>query len=150
MSFVDADRWAKLIELNPRYRGHVEMARFDKKGRVGTWTTEDKKKAFMLEMQRTLPTLKYATQFVTGRADVEGLKKDFVDQMRTFRLDVVAPKGEDSTALTSKFHITGKSAGKKDDLMMAFGIGVYHAIVESYDPAFQAKMRSRHKCIVGG
>lgn len=148
MSFVDADRWAKFVEGNPRFRGHVDFARFDAKGRVGTWTTEEKKKVFMVEMQRTVPTCKFAQEFITSRVDPAGIQKDLIEEMRHFRLDIVAPKGEDSTALTSKFHVTGKSPGKKDDLTMAFGIALFHAIQDAYDPVFKDRMEKKHKRIM--
>ncbi len=98
MSFVSADFWAKLIETNPRFAGNVEMARFDAKGRIGTWTTEEKKHAFMLEIQRTVPGLKFASEFVTQRVDPKSIQSDLIDQMHHFRLDIVAPKTENSTA----------------------------------------------------
>jgi hypothetical protein len=144
MSFVDSGRWARYLERSDSVNnGACEFARFDSIGRVGTWTDNNKKIAFAQELQRAVPTMTFASDFITCDQDSNKLRLQMIEQIRTFRKDIVAPKGDGTTQLFNKIVITGKSPGKKDDLVMALCIAMYHGFLARFDDKFQKRMRER-------
>lgn len=143
MSFIDSDRWARHLETQPHLIGRLEFARKDPMGRVGVWTTHAMKIAFAQELQKTVPTMTIATDFLTQSGD-DDILAEMLTQFRQFRREVLAPKGDGMATLFNKIVITGKSPGKKDDLVMAVCIAIYNAFADRFCPMFQQKMRARN------
>ena len=139
-----AGRWARYLERSDSVNnGACEFARFDSLGRIGTWTDNNKKIAFAQELQRSVPTMTFASDFISCEQDPSKLRAQMIEQIRTFRKEIVAPKGDGTTQLHNKIVITGKSAGRKDDLVMALSIAQHHAGLTCFDHRFQQKMRER-------
>lgn len=127
LSFVEARRVHDLIRFDPRM-GDIDVVRFDPdcKDRVGVWTTKDRKEAYVINIRTHIHQMRRAAPFLS--LDAAGCWKLLCDQLRVFRKEVDAPASGSTTALTYKVGYTGKSPGRKDDLVMALGIVLYHMI----------------------
>ena len=143
MSFVNSGYWRDEVAANPRLASSIEFACHDKKGRVGTWTTHEKKIAFALELAKTVPTMTFAQDFITEQESEQSIINDLIEQIRNFRKEIIAPRGDGVAQLFNKVIVTGKGPGHKDDLVMALCIAIFHAFLDRYDYRFQARMRER-------
>lgn len=150
MSYSTADYWARELDMNPRLAGGLDFARnYDKKGRVGSWTTHEKKIAFAKELAKTVPTMTFADHFITQADTEEVIINELCTQIRQFRTEIIVPKGDNGGVgqLHNKMVVTGKGAGQKDDLVMGLCIAIYHGMLDRYDYRFQAKMRALSKIV---
>lgn len=105
----------------------------------GIITTHDRKESYAEELVRAVPAMQFASDFLC--LDPDSVCKEFFQQLCDFRKEVVdtgASATHVSTALFNKVVITGKAAGKKDDLTMAFCIALFYMYRSIFrDDAFQ-------------
>ena len=142
MSFVDAKRVRNLLmgqEFGPP--GGIEVAAFDskKEQRFGVWTDNPHKEAYAIELQQQVPHMRFAVEgdFISG--DARQCRKDLCDQLKVFRKEIFETS---ATSPCYKACYTGKSAGRKDDFVMALGIALYYMKrAVCCDEAFRQRMQ---------
>jgi len=127
MSFITADMLAGFFQ-NPRF-GRIEVLSLDPKKhqRPGVWTGENEKERYAESMERALAngTLCYAREQAGDPAKWPLVKQEFQSQLGSFRREVDPAK--DPMFGRNKITFTGKAGnGKKDDLVLATQIALYH------------------------
>lgn len=132
MSWISADGlWKKMLSFIPIT---VERADSSGQGRPGVITTDESKEVYarLLTLQLQERRLFLAEDIISAHnaptgspSDVAKLLKTLEDQLSNFRKVKSVPK--ESAFGKVKETITGKSHGRKDDLVMALGILLYWA-----------------------
>ena len=133
MSHLSADHVATMLKSDPRLRGLDICRDYDRKGRVGITTTNESKRRIAMELRRAAPTMQRAETFISTSAEfgrpVTQHWSALLDQLGWFRETILAPNNPDqNTAVCNRVTYGGKSAGKKDDLVMAAGIATLYAV----------------------
>jgi len=142
MSFVDAHRHAARLEDAQRGFGWLAVERHDPHGklhRYGVWTSKDTKNEYVKCIQLGIEQLRFAEPDSYRTSDAKGpdaLKQELGKQLKFFHREIEEPKAT-SQALFYKSFWTGKSAGKKDDLVMVLGIALYNANRLRTSPEFR-------------
>jgi len=138
MSFIDAKRIANQLDVLQYQPVDIVSEDKSKLHRVGVWTTTDKKEAFAEELQRCVPHMQFAREFICD-TDEKVVKQELFGQLLRFRKEVVQVNNPDHT-LHLKVVYTGKGPNQKDDLVLALSIGVYHMMRSIYrDPEFRQR-----------
>jgi hypothetical protein len=101
---------------------------------VGIWTTKSTKEAYTTEIQRNVPHMSFADQFISENA-IDN-QCELLKQLKAFRREIVAPATDSNTQLFYQIALTGKSAGRKDDLVMALGIALFYMFRSQNDIPF--------------
>ncbi len=126
MSFISADMLATFLQ-NPRF-GSVEAVSLDpkNKNRYGVWTGETEKERYADSMERALANgqLCYSSEMTGNAVTLPQNKMALEQQLGWFRREVLEPKNP--AFGKNKVVFTGKSAGKKDDMVLALQIALYH------------------------
>lgn len=144
MDGYDPGYWAEHLYNIPCLRSRMSVARHDSKGRMGMTTTHAKKLAYAHELKKSVPGMQVSEDFISTNHDPRALMKQLIEQLRAFRRDILQPKGDimTNTVLFNKVIISGKSAGKKDDLVMALCIAIYSAFVDMTDYRFAQEIKN--------
>lgn len=134
MSFLDTHRIANMLS-HPRY-GDIEVVKFDADGagRYGIWTSQTAKEQYVKDAQREIGNVHFMRpqDFISAPNKAEHNKATLLAQLAEFREVISDPTTQNGTERQSKKSYTGKSAGKKDDLAMAFFIALTHMIRSIY------------------
>lgn len=140
LSYIDAARVKNQLS-HPSY-APVDVMRESKAGsqRYGISTTKDTKEGYAMELQRNISTMKVAERPI-GTKFYESFG-ELLLQLSSFRREVVVPVDENGTQLNYKVALTGKSPGRKDDLVMALGIALYFGIRSMNDVLFMQRCDS--------
>jgi hypothetical protein len=154
MSPTDADRVADMLR-HPRYRPESMDIVCEVKDRVrgggfqqpGVFTTHSKKEAFAEELGRNIDFMHFARLFVC-QGQPEVIQRELYMQLASFRVEVVGTADPDRQ-LHAKIIVTGKSSGKKDDLVMALCIALFH-MFRSIHGTEQADQLFRQRCFNRG
>lgn len=125
LSAINADYVANFLR-HPRY-GPLDVACETTAGarRYGVWTTHDKKEAYAEELKRAIPTLSFARILIGEEQALAETCHELFVQLAKFRREVVESATPEHQ-LHAKIVLTGKSAGSKDDLVLALCIALYH------------------------
>jgi hypothetical protein len=102
--------------------------------RLGIWTSKDSKEAYAIEIQRAVLHMSFAEQFISRNAGE--CQAELMKQLSVFRREVIAPVNDSGVALCYQVALTGKSSGRKDDLVMALGIAIFYMYRSQNDAAF--------------
>jgi hypothetical protein len=116
------------------------------KERFGIWMTDDVKKNMMLDLQRSMSDgqLCFAKEFIhTGDTVKEKakIKDKFRQQLQNFRQEVINPK--DVAIGITKTYMTGKSSGRKDDILICLAIALYFSGKKRREQSF-IQLCNRH------
>lgn len=138
MSFIDSGRIANMLS-HPGY-APLECVSQMPDGRIGIITTQATKEGYACEIRRSIDGMVVAEQFVSENKDAN--VQALVDQLRNFRREIIVPTNN-SAVLHYKVALTGKSPGKKDDLVMALGIALYYMMQSLCSNSFIDFCRAR-------
>ncbi len=134
LSQVDSNRTKKLIS-GPQF-GDVQWVYKDptKENRVGVWTTNETKNAFKAELQRNLPLMHIAEDYLTQSRSDNCCIPELCKQLKNYRVDLKEKaNGGGMTSL-----VTGKGVGKKDDLSTGTGLWLHYMFMAIlHDIVFQ-------------
>lgn len=134
MSFIDAGRIANQL-AHPQY-GDMDIVSEDKSSsrRFGIWTSKDSKQGYATELTRAINFMCIATHTI-GKSVAADIK-ELCAQFAMFRREVVVPPKDNGKSLHYTVTLTGKSAGRKDDLVMACGIALFYMFRSMNDQIF--------------
>ncbi len=145
LSQVDANRIRKLISGHAF--GDVQWVYKDptKDHRVGIWTTNENKNAYKGEIQRNVPMMHIAEEYVTQSTVEKCCIVELCKQFKNFRTDIKEKVGGNGVTIT----VTGKGVGKKDDLVMAVGIWLHFMFMAILHDAWFQSFCDKNKIVVG-
>lgn len=136
MSFIDADRITKWLS-EPQF-GSIQVVSRDPRGlgRPGHWTTEHTKRCWVEELKKFVELYTFCdSSYWIGRKREEN-QAELLQQLAHFREEIIAPANDEGKALFYKRALTGKSPGRKDDIVCALGMGLYYMYKSQSDPLF--------------
>lgn len=132
-----ADVVRKVVE-QPKY-APLEACRYDETAddRVGVWMRDELKDCMAGDMQRSLGDGQWcwAKDFISWGKKAKDIQKELCEQLANYRKEIVPPTDE----ATGKWKavITGKSAGRKDDLAIVAQIALYFSGKKRLEPGFR-------------
>lgn len=142
MSWVVVDQIRQLLHENAHIVGQHEVVTF-RDIRPGVITTEATKEAFVEHAKALFQNglVRYSTLMV-GMEDMNGIRRDFEEQLRIFNRSVKAP----ADISTGKHQVvySGKSGSTKDDLIMAFYLFCWWGFEYEKSAKFQAQAAQLH------
>lgn len=145
LSHIEADRVVRAFDRPENQPIEIESHDESNQGRPGVPTTEVTKHAYVDILLKTLSDdrLRVAREFVWSPEpqedpkDPERILKQLHGQLRAFRKNVKMPV--DHAMGNPKVVLSGKSATKKDDILLALMIVVYYSELTRQSPEFRAR-----------
>jgi hypothetical protein len=124
MSYISADEVAMWCRRKEFTNMIIESRDTTDRGRVGIWTGNYEKEAYAYTLREMIKQLNlFFSSHMFGRK-VEEIKKQFIAQLRNFRLERLEPN--DPGFGKYKYSFTGKTkGGLKDDLVLAAMMDCY-------------------------
>jgi len=141
MSWVEADRVARLL-INPNLQPiAIQSHDPQKKGRPGVITDESTKFGYVSLLRSLLQdtNILYAQQYTS--ADPNETKTAFEEQLRQFKRAIRPPADPEHNKF--KVSYTGKGFAKKDDLAMAVMMACYWCAITRANSDFQTLCEAR-------
>jgi hypothetical protein len=137
LSYLSANAVANMVMSYPR----VNVAREDKLGRYGVHTGEAEKENYAKGLGIIMMDNMLHFAHHVASVDWKENRMGLIDQLRVFRREVIESKSPGFS--NPKVCYTGKSHGRKDDLVLALQIALYWMAKKRGDLDFIAKYNAK-------
>jgi hypothetical protein len=143
MSWQKASRSAEFASEVLGDNGCEAVRYFSKEGeRIGILTTDERKIQYANELRRSMSNMRIASEsdWIGKVGERASILKELRKQMGNFREEIITT-GEASGRQRSHHNVSGKGAGKKDDIVMALCIALLYMVEAQRDLPFVNRMQ---------
>jgi hypothetical protein len=135
MSYISADLVATWCRRKQFTNMIIDSKDSTDRGRVGVWTGAYEKEAYSYMLRDQIKEMNlFFSSYLFGK-EIEKAKREFMSQLRTFRLERQDPS--DPSFGKYKYSFTGKTkGGNKDDMVLAVMMAIYWGTRKRENPQF--------------